>query len=91
MSMIDQPYRRAAAAQLRFSLIPASTQPQVTGPSWLRRLWLWAAAAWDRNAPMTELTNKTDHELADIGLVRGDLPSALGANSTRDRRIYRLL
>ena len=85
MNKMNQPFSRVLAGQLRFSLPPAiATRPMEPGPSWLRRLWLRAAAAWNRSAQMDELASRTDRELKDIGLVRGDIPAVFSARSIRD-------
>ena len=90
MSIIDQPFSRMSAGQLRLALSPhAFTQPSDPGPSLLRRLWLRAVAAWSRNAQMDELASRTDRELKDLGLVRGDIPGLFSARLTRDGFVSR--
>ncbi len=85
MIMTNRAVRPAATGRLRPSLSPAaSTRPRASRPSWLRRLWLAALAAWNRSAQMDELASRTDHQLKDIGLVRGDIPAVFSARSIRD-------
>jgi uncharacterized protein YjiS (DUF1127 family) len=51
--------------------------PAVEGPSLLERIGTflqWIVEIPKRRAVMDELSALSDHELADIGLTRGDLP-----------------
>jgi uncharacterized protein YjiS (DUF1127 family) len=52
----------------------APSRPANGRPSGLRAAFAWLAGALRRQTVIEELGSLSDHELADIGLTRGDIP-----------------
>jgi len=51
------------------------------------RAWLTAFRAWrEKRAALAEMEMMSDHELADIGLNRGDLPRVFNDNFNQEFR-----
>lgn len=53
--------------------------------AWLRGVAQWAAEQPRRRALITELAALSDHELADVGLVRGELHRVFDRDFTQRR------
>ncbi len=64
------------------------SQPERKSSGFLARIGSvvrWLATVQRRRAVMSELAMLTDHELADIGVTRSQLPSVLDAAFARQR------
>lgn len=72
--------------------VPAPEAPTLLGR--LTGAWRWLAGLPGRRAVLAELSALSDHELADIGLTRGELPmvfqAEFAARRGEERSINRL-